>query len=531
MDIKQVRTLSRARPLRLAYLVPLAEESHDILSAIFAAAFEHWAGRFSLIVPCVDGVPLPTYRPWLEAFDADIIYSYLDLDQEQREGLHESLYPTSLLRHPINHPDRPNYAPILPIPPLTATTVIPIADQSGWIDGKRGVRLLGAMGSMEQSRFLRDSFGFVSPQTRNAVRGTLADFGSVVVAIANGEMEPTSRYVQGAEETLGDVNAILNAMAADRRFIGLSRLSATQASRLDLRSSPWADSFNIVIGDTVDDRILYWNARALGSGFNDAHDADLCIPTAQLEAPGFLDALSAFLNARNHINSGGGSGPYRATLRSTSLDNDGLAAIAAQLRATRSWLTFSHEHVTGLENLAPAAAALERANFIAGDRGFRVGNSWKESYSTGDRVRLTPPEPIHMRHLPGALQSEDVGAWAVDLDIERTANHSPYDNITHRWRLPRRLRTAGSFISPYRLHQHGPTVEPRVSRGGLLTAFTVPTRPLPAISLPSDETAIVHALTRGRDWDVFGPTDPREPLQQLAPGALVEIEVVAARAH
>jgi hypothetical protein len=56
----QTQILSRARPIRIAFLVELEEASHPILDAVFGTGFGIWGGRFSLIVPW----PPPVLNGW-----------------------------------------------------------------------------------------------------------------------------------------------------------------------------------------------------------------------------------------------------------------------------------------------------------------------------------------------------------------------------------------------------------------------------------------------------------------------------------
>ena len=46
---------------------------------------------FSLVVPTQAGKVSPAYWRWLDAFDADIIYSYVSLDRDSVLELHERL--------------------------------------------------------------------------------------------------------------------------------------------------------------------------------------------------------------------------------------------------------------------------------------------------------------------------------------------------------------------------------------------------------------------------------------------------------
>ena len=74
-----------------------------MLDSVFAECFGRWGGRFSLIVPCEGEEIRPAYLPWLEAFDADIIYSYVDLPELVVKWLRERLGAAFFLKHEVGH--------------------------------------------------------------------------------------------------------------------------------------------------------------------------------------------------------------------------------------------------------------------------------------------------------------------------------------------------------------------------------------------------------------------------------------------
>ncbi len=505
MEKAQTQVLSRARSIRLAFFVDLDESSHPILDAIFDYSFSIWGGRFSLVVPCTNGEPMATYLSWLKVFDPDLIYSYVDLPLAKQVELHEVLYPFALQHHwrgsDTAHVD---HRPTPHVSPLAVGTVLPIAGQWNTSDGTRSARLVDAMGSRKEDRFLADSFGFMSAQLRNSMRSILSGYGSALVVVAQDELQPRQRYIHGAEETVADAGTLLATMTRDRRVVGVAQLSALQTPRTDLRSRRWGETFNIVIGDTVVDRLIYWNARALMPPWRDGSDVDLRIPRANFEDLVFVAALRDFMNRRNHVNGDSGNGPNKATLRSSSVSAQDLASFAEQMRHGQSWIVYGHEHVASIAECVPDTKSLEHGAFVVGQQGIGARSLWKESFSIEDELRLTSPVPEHLRHVPTALMSPLSGAWAVDLDIERSVDHSPYSNIRHRWQLPRRLRVTRAFRQGYQLTEpHGEVVDPRVSNGGLLTLFTAANVALPKITLPTDHDAILVGLQGGRDWRPF----------------------------
>jgi len=46
---------SATKPIRVAFLVEPSEHSALVLDGIFADCYSRWGGRFSLVVPCLNG--------------------------------------------------------------------------------------------------------------------------------------------------------------------------------------------------------------------------------------------------------------------------------------------------------------------------------------------------------------------------------------------------------------------------------------------------------------------------------------------
>ena len=86
---RELKGWARPRPLRVAFLIEDGEHSSLALDGIFADCYSRWGGRFSLIAPCVNGRIAPSYWPWLEAYDPDIVYSYVPLTKADVQAFRE----------------------------------------------------------------------------------------------------------------------------------------------------------------------------------------------------------------------------------------------------------------------------------------------------------------------------------------------------------------------------------------------------------------------------------------------------------
>jgi hypothetical protein len=205
-------TYSRARPIRIAFLVEESDYLAITLDAIFAFCFGLWGGRFSLIVPCEHGQPNPAYNAWLESFDPDIIYSYVDLENSVVERLHEWLYPSFLIRHELyGHQDISAHSlrPRLPIDPLKVSTLLPIAAGPAMFEAAQETRVIEMMGRMEDDRFIGDNFGSWINSTGIGFPGYLRQFANKLVVVADNEAQPRQRYVRAPDETVNSPVTLL----------------------------------------------------------------------------------------------------------------------------------------------------------------------------------------------------------------------------------------------------------------------------------------------------------------------------------
>ena len=445
MDTDRTSVAVRPRPIRIAFLIDINEDSHSILDEVFQYCFSIWSGRFSLIVPCAGNKPIPEFIPWLRAFDADLIYSYVDLSKADQLRFHEDFYPSVLQRHWLPKGNsQPRLAPEPAMQALQVKSLMPLAGAASFMDGSRGVTIATGMGGWWDDRFISDSFGLVSPQLRNALRGPLSEFGSLLAAVPDNEFQPREQYFNPPETTVTDEVSLLYHMSRNRRIRSLSRISALMSTRLDFYMGSWGNSFNVVVGNTVKDRILYWNTRSLMPAGRDWDDVDLMVPREKFEDAAFVTHLREFLNNRNYI--GGGQGPCRATIRSVSLEERELARLAQQMTSGSGWVSYDYQHISDIRDVRPKDQELTRVRLASSESAFRPATPWQVQSFSGDDIALDIPAPEHVRHVPPSIANADLGLWALDLDIDRSINHSPFSNLrvrpgTHDARAMRRIRT------------------------------------------------------------------------------------------
>jgi hypothetical protein len=478
----------------VAFLVQDGEHAATMLDGVFADCYSRWGGRFSLIVPCVAARIPPTYWPWLEANDPDLIYSYVALSDADVLEIHERLSPAQVYFY------RPGPQPRLDVfgfkPEYRFT---PLSSLSGVFRLARHrrnetlpLRILDSWHTERPTQFLTDNFGTYHYSQATGIFPVDATAVSDRLIIVNPENFENRRL--GVPRDLAMLPNELEAVRSigDGRTISMATLSAYFAPKLDIRFGRWSGSFNLVIGDTFADRLLFWNARLLIPAWLDSNLCCLRITLAQLDNADFLAALVDLLNRQNHVN-GGTGGPSQLFLRSCSVDGAQLASVATRLQAARIWSAISSETVATPDVVIPDANSLFAAregNRFTGELFPNPG--WTAFDWTAPAVRPPADMPDHLVDAP-IRQSFTTGYWASDFILE---NENPALRLgEQRWMLPRRWRLAGAFkVHLVAAPPHADLPRARSSRDGRLTIFLDTGHPIASIIVPSPRAALSHAL-------------------------------------
>jgi hypothetical protein len=497
----------RPRPIRVAFLVDEHEHWRPMLDAVFAESYGRWGGRFSLIVPCQAREVRPAYLPWLEAYDADIIYSYVDLTEEAVVSLHERLYPSFLMRHEFyGHAERDVHAfrPHLPLSSLTSLSVTAVASRGSMIAGPQPVTLLDFYGRAPAPRFLQENFGCyresLSPWPVPAI---LAPYVRTV-ALVEPELVQNPQLVPRPQgDFVTDYRVVLNRIATQRDLCGLALLSAWLCPRLQMHDPRWTNRVNLIVGDSFADRLTFWNARSHLAVWLDNSLVTLKMSKSDIEDPDLFTAITSIIRNRIHV-SAGSSNNSHITVRSATHTQEELDQIVAQFRQADQWNIYSSDRIESVDACAPNLTVLTPAQRHVDEGAPFRSSDWHEITFSEESFRPPLIAPRHIRDVPSLPALLNRGAWALDLDMQRTIDYSRFQNVQHHWRLPRRLRMTSAFCRAYQLGgSQGPLCVPRANEQGLLTLLGVTDGQLPELMAPTDESAFAHALCSPRDWLPF----------------------------
>lgn len=502
---RELNAALRPRPLRVAYLIQDSEHAHLALDGIFADCYSRWGGRFSLVVPCTERRIMPSYWPWLEAYDPDIVYSYVSLSRADILDIHERLSPAQYKFHKLS--DKPRldvfgFKPDYNFRPLSSlSTIFKLARYRPAFSEKVAIKIIDNWHTETPSKFLMDNFGTYHVSAATGIYPPDAMSTANLLTIVSAEKKNDRRF--GVPNTLDDVPteyAAFNEFAL-RRATSLSIISALYAPQLEIDARSWSSTFNLVVGNSFADRILFWNARLFIPAWL---SNDICcfrVDMDQLKNPEFLPILGQMLNNRNHVNYNGG-GQSQTTIRSISLTKDDLVEAQQFVQSTKPWGCITTEAVTGLDAIVPDPTSLKSAR--ESDRFLNDFSrpDWADFSWSPPSARPPAIAPDHLSDAP-IRQLFTQGYWCTDFTFEyEGAGAGPHFLRGNQWVLPHRWRMADAFKPTWISAPHHVTLAPatRRSRDGKLAIFICTDRQIESVKIPSAGEAVHYALAGDGRW-------------------------------
>lgn len=477
---------SRSRPLRVAFLVQEGEHANLALDGIIADCYNRWGGRFSLIVPCVNGQITPSYWPWLEAYDPDIIYSYVSLNRADILEVHERLYPSEYIFHEMGREPRLNVHGFKPDYKFTHLSSLSIIFRLARYSSATANKIVDFWPSEKISTFWSDNFGSYFISRSNSGFPTDAKSAASILTVIDPEKLKDRR--SGIPR---DLDTVPNEMAAfieltKNKAISMSMLSTRFAPRLELRVHGWSESFNLVVGNTYADRLLHWNARLLLPSWLDTDINCLRVGLDQLKDAAFLESLGEYLKQRNRVNNGSGGQP-QITIRSMSLNQEQIDEAKSLISSTKPWGYLDTKIITSFDEIVPPKALLKPDEMLSLGRlddGLFPRSNWMPFSWIPPFARPPSNIPDHITDAPPRQYFAE-GFWMTDFAFEHDGPRPKFTN-ENRWILPHRWRMARAFeVSRTDTPRHALPPMARTNRSGNLSIGTSEGSLVEKINIPT----------------------------------------------
>ncbi len=521
------------RPVRVAYIVP-NPPTHDLLNVLFNEAMSRWGGRRTPLI-LSDGAELaPGYWSLLSLWDADIIYSYVNLTDNLHSRLAHRLAPCEVTSHPHDARDlRPRLKPTDSL--LSSASMVPLLGKRRSLRAQALPQVLDKERHVDAPRDLGDSFNFASSCLNDF---TLLPYAKRTSLRPPGDRRYAQRFSSPEEiayiQSLADMETMLAEQAGLLCLAQMSDMLAPCLSVLLGHPASWDEHLSIVVGDDVADRVLFWNGIHRYETLMEPGNFQLL----RLSPDRFVGGIPAWVaqlcsGQRNWRHLHGNAAP-RTVLRSCSVEQGTLNEIAAQIRAPGMIMSSAVKH--GNETLFEPLRE-DQANARGQGQAVFISGWQNSTPKTEGHVRFEREEfevplvvPFHLKEISAG--PTNTGAWAIDLRIERNEDHSVYGNRQHRWMFPRRLRVEAAVeIENY---GHGRMAVPPLQRPteeGDLAIWDGLQWKRPLISMPTDLAAFAEELgkhhpqtpTGGRPRDGLGLVYRFSPIQVSDKGDLLGV--------
>jgi len=267
---------------------------------------------------------------------------------------------------------------------------------------------------------------------------------------------------------------------------------------LDFHSREESQSFNLVVGNTAQDRILFWNFHQHYLDVGVSEIVGLSVDPTDLGNEERLDDIVSIIKNRSRRSHAG----YPITLRSFSQTEAQLNSYAEQLRQKIPHAQINVQVLSRHEDYMPNMDTREEVRFRSGMTWNEPRASVKSNYS-GERIEVPEVLPVHMSDIsvPASLKA---GIWMLDIKAERQLNHSKISNISHIWCFPRRIRIDRQLqrLDNYH-HQDHYLRTIRVNRHTLISIPVKKDMELPVFKFFEDGELISRALVSRYDWEPF----------------------------
>jgi hypothetical protein len=423
---QNVRVSGIIRPLKIAFIVPstTTDESQKILDEVFRFSYANWGGARYLLIPFEEALIAPIYYEWLDVYDADIVYSYCTLPEEIIRKIERINSPAYLIKHNFGNERRYIAVNIQhDVEPVSSKSCIH-SPEIGAVGRNAVPSILCQHNPVDGDRFITDNFG--NQTSLNNYLNPLS--GLYETTCLTSEDTPANNFV-GTHRIHSQTGVIEK--LANNEVLTVSSLASIHSEFVaSINSYSLSNSFHIVVGQSVLDRINFWNTRH----FHNVRSVTCCsliVTSEQLLEDDFCREIGGYLNKQNFI----GNNQSQVKLISSSVDNETLQQIRERLAGhTYNAISLSQE---------PDRLVVPSREDLRNCRNFY--NDKFNLLISQDISEHVLPEPNHLRFVPPKYTSHGSGHFAVELLIDRHNSLSRYSNVVDGWLLPRRAYVSNIF--------------------------------------------------------------------------------------
>ncbi len=429
-EFKPFGVESRARHYRLAFLVDADSCPPELLDSLFETNYGLWGGRFNPIVPVRNGEIDEAFWSLLKCVDPDLIYTYTSLTPTTIDRIEREIGPWRIEAHPphLSGPGQSaHYSPSLSQELVKSRQVLPLLmSQSGFI----------APSPITLLTYFTD---WKTPLNKDLVRLVARNFGIVYENTHPFLPEEWPRLQIQNNWTPWD---LFHCIAHTPNLLFPFQASAAHAIQPP-RSDVGRDEYCMLVGDSAETWLYFWNHIFLVRDFLRLGWNSLCLAPALLREDSFIGPLREFL--KHHARRSGNS-PSSLTLLSFECSESELSELKERI-------------LNGIDVLPRSKKLVRRIDVIPRDKKLvpgefpRLDVARPEIYVGWGIEATTHQQGTSRESLfspPRSRVPIDQGTWVMDLRVQYFPQFNFYGNEVLSWKLPRRAGVAEAFFNQRR---------------------------------------------------------------------------------
>jgi hypothetical protein len=458
------------RPCKVAFFVA-PNTKFELLDEIIRYNRRLWGGRFNPVI-VTDGEDIdPEWWSFLREYDPDFVKATLPLSDRLRKKIHTFLSPLEVeLHHDNGTPLHLTSEPLALLPNKAAV-----------------------------SRVARDFFDLESSlvlfEPEEGVPAVIRDFLDRNFGLMDAgpgglfEVKQALREVKAQRYPIGSLEALSAALfelGDYRRVVFPSQLCSEPNYPPEINRNPGSDRFVILVGDTQDELIHFWNRAAAVPVWLRTSFTQMWLPTELARSPELRAGLIKFLT--RFVGSTGNQSSQGVLFLTCSLDEAAINAIVADLGAK---IPYPRE---GARIPVPprfgGSYATRAVPLIKSGLDLYRGHSTEEYLVLSEVDRATAPRG---------------DCWFADVYVQyRPERFRNISGTTYWWQLPARNR----LLADSRFFNRAA----RVKQNGFFSVLMRRTtgfgseRGALVVRIPDDDT-VAWALICGEPFDHFDETE------------------------
>jgi len=454
------------RPLRICYLLDIEKTTVEDIKKTISYCYRLWGGRYNPIL-LTDGKTLSSeYWEFLKSYDPDIIKTNMKFSLELIEEIDRYLSPYFI---EIPKDDGKEYNPHYSEFPAEIS-INPF-----------NIKLVG------NDYFAQPTISLFSTGFTRINDDVPIDFLDVNFSLYENTVMNNIELGDNPKELFlikekEDILKSLEAVNTDKRRVFKSQLSSISCTIGDPDNPDNKEfGFSIIIGDTVQDLIYFWNREFFLSSFHKIPIRQIWLPIDMAKNKDYTDAIKKFIEIYSYE-----SWQQHNLIKfiSTSVEEDELGEIATNLTNG----LYSRNEIKKIDNIK--FPKLNNSVYY-----YKIKeNNFKKLYELEDTFEIDTPKYIS--------DPSNYYRWAIDLFIEYNSKRfKNYNNKDFWLQLPKRNWLVSSIIN----------LNARVNSDGFITA--IPGGKSPKIKIRIyDDYYIFRDLLVENHSNYYPQFDPRNSL-------------------